>query len=218
MSGQEERARSTRDRILDAAIDLFIEAGFETTPMDAIAERAKVAKGTLYYHFKSKEGIVEAIVERFVVGAEAAFASIVEDRSIGPLAKLEAMTAKMTELNIASFTKLHRMKFIDIHWRTQSAMVARFAPFYARILEEGNEAGLWKARYPLELAQISIAANSFLFDPECSGLPRERLQSAMEATIDLMAAGIGMEPELLASTFSSFAQYLRDRLPGAAGN
>lgn len=208
----EQEGKTTADAILDAAIDLFIEAGFETTPMDAIALKAGVAKGTLYYHFKSKEGIVEAIVERFVVGAEKAFSAIVEDGTKDPYGKLEAITTKMTELNMGAFPKLHRMKFIDIHLRTQKAMVARFAPFYARILEEGNAAGLWQAAYPLEIAQISIAARSFLFDPEYCGMTSTTMEAAM---IDLLAKGIGLTPETLAGTFSSFTRYVRT-LPGAA--
>lgn len=213
MAEQESKTRSTPDAILDAAIDLFIETGFETTSMDAIAAKAGVAKGTLYYHFKSKEGIVEAIVERFVVGAERAFESIVADPSIGPMGKLEAITAKMTELNIGAFPKLHHMKYIDIHTKTQAAMVVRFAPFYARILEEGNGAGIWKAEYPLELAEIAIASNSFLFDPENNTERQDRKAAAM---IDLMAKALGIEAKELFSTFSSFIEYVHTASLGSA--
>ena len=214
MAEQESKTQSTPDAVLDAAIDLFIDAGFETTSMDAIAAKAGVAKGTLYYHFKSKEGIVEAIVERYVVTAEKAFSDIVEDRAKDPMGKLKAVSEKMTELNIASFSKLHRMKYIDIHMRTQKAMVTRFAPFYARILEEGNEAGLWNAKGPLELAEIFIAANSFLFDPECSGMTSEKLVIAMN---DLMAKALGLEDKQLSPVFASFIQYVRKASPGSAG-
>ncbi|WP_353963340.1 helix-turn-helix domain-containing protein [Tepidibacillus marianensis] len=43
--------------MFDAAIDVFSEYGFEKAKMDLIAEKANVAKGTIYYHFKSKEEI-----------------------------------------------------------------------------------------------------------------------------------------------------------------
>jgi AcrR family transcriptional regulator len=196
--GQEAMERSTPDAILDAAIDLFIEAGFESTPMDAIALKAGVAKGTLYYHFKSKEGIVEAIVERFVVSAERAFAEIVEDRSLDPFEKLSAIIEKETELDAASFSRLHRMKYIDINLRTMLARISRFSPFYARIVEEGNKAGAWRTEYPLELAQITIAANSFLFDPEFNGIFGKKAGRAM---IDLFAKGLGISAELLTGVF-----------------
>jgi len=49
-------------RIFDAAIDVFSEFGFEKATMDEIASRAKVAKGTVYYHFKSKEELFVFLV------------------------------------------------------------------------------------------------------------------------------------------------------------
>jgi AcrR family transcriptional regulator len=200
LSEYEGKERSTPDAVLDAAIDLFIESGFETTSMDAIALKAGVAKGTLYYHFKSKEGIVEAIVERFVVGAEKAFTVIVEDRNRDPSEKLRAIIEKETELDSVSFSKLHKMKYIDIHLRTMRARVSRFSPFYARIIKEGNEAGTWRAEYPLELAQISIAANSFLYDPEFKDCLSGKIGEAM---LDLSAKGLGLSAEALSSAFPS---------------
>lgn len=193
-------AKSTGDLILDAAIDLFIEAGFETVSMDVIAQRAGVAKGTLYYHFKSKEGIVDAIVERFVVGAEAAFEAIVGDAALGPLEKLKALIDKQVEVYGASFSRLHKMKFIDIHKRTQLAMVNRLAPFHARIVEEGVAAGIWECDYPLEFCRITMAASSILLDPGCFGPAGGRLVDAM---IELTARGLGVKPEALEGAYSA---------------
>ena len=47
----------TRERILDAALDLFIEQGYDKTSLREIAERVGVTKAALYYHFESKEEI-----------------------------------------------------------------------------------------------------------------------------------------------------------------
>jgi AcrR family transcriptional regulator len=58
------RGRS-RDKILDAAAAAFRELGFEQTSMDEIARRAPVARGTLYYNFKSKDEIAVCIAERY---------------------------------------------------------------------------------------------------------------------------------------------------------
>jgi AcrR family transcriptional regulator len=52
----------TRDRILDAALDLFIEQGYEKTSLREIAERVGVTKAALYYHFSSKEEIIRTLV------------------------------------------------------------------------------------------------------------------------------------------------------------
>lgn len=52
--------RNTRDRILDGANKLFYGEGIRAVSVDAIAERAGVTKRTIYYHFKSKDDLIEA--------------------------------------------------------------------------------------------------------------------------------------------------------------
>jgi len=48
----------TRERILDVALDLFVEQGYEETSLRQIAERVGVTKAALYYHFRSKDEIL----------------------------------------------------------------------------------------------------------------------------------------------------------------
>jgi AcrR family transcriptional regulator len=55
-------ADDTRQRILDAAADLFIEQGFAGTSVRDISERLGMTKGSLYYHFASKEDVLNALV------------------------------------------------------------------------------------------------------------------------------------------------------------
>jgi AcrR family transcriptional regulator len=51
----------TRQRILDVALDLFIEQGFDGTSLRQIAERLGITKAALYYHFESKDDILMAL-------------------------------------------------------------------------------------------------------------------------------------------------------------
>ncbi len=62
------RAESTRtqERILDAAEALYVEMGFAAASLRAIAARAGVNLASTHYHFGSKEGLLEATVERRV--------------------------------------------------------------------------------------------------------------------------------------------------------
>jgi AcrR family transcriptional regulator len=53
-----------RDRILDAAEDMFAEHGFEGTSLRDIVLRAKVNLATVYYYFGSKQGLMEAVLKR----------------------------------------------------------------------------------------------------------------------------------------------------------
>lgn len=63
MVRQSERSSSTIAAILAAGRKLFGAEGFEATSIDAIAEDARVAKGAVYHHFKSKEEIFVRVLE-----------------------------------------------------------------------------------------------------------------------------------------------------------
>lgn len=54
----------TADRILDAATELFADAGFSRTTIREIAARAQANSALIYYYFDSKEGLLEALVGR----------------------------------------------------------------------------------------------------------------------------------------------------------
>lgn len=58
------KAEETRDQILDTALRLFRERGFDETTMRDIASEAGVATGAAYYYFHSKEDLVMAFYER----------------------------------------------------------------------------------------------------------------------------------------------------------
>ncbi|MFI6577168.1 TetR/AcrR family transcriptional regulator [Nocardiopsis sp. NPDC050513] len=57
------RREATRLRLFEAAIALISEQGYEATTVDAIAERAGVAKGTVYYNFGGKGELYTALME-----------------------------------------------------------------------------------------------------------------------------------------------------------
>ncbi len=65
MATQRARRGDTRRRIQDAALELFLERGYEKTSLREIAEQLDVTKAALYYHFKTKEDIVIGLFQEF---------------------------------------------------------------------------------------------------------------------------------------------------------
>lgn len=61
------RGEETRGRIVDAALRLFEERGYEKTTMRAIAAAADVSLGNAYYYFASKEHLVQGFYDRMQV-------------------------------------------------------------------------------------------------------------------------------------------------------
>lgn len=86
MATQGERRAETRQRLLDAAAELFAERGIEAASVDAIAERAQRTSGAVYDHFESKDGLLFALLEGWVddvavaIGAEVATATTLDER------------------------------------------------------------------------------------------------------------------------------------------
>lgn len=61
----------TRDRIVEAADQLFYEQGFEHTSFSQIAEAVGISRGNFYYHFKTKDGILDAVIKHRLAGTNA---------------------------------------------------------------------------------------------------------------------------------------------------
>jgi AcrR family transcriptional regulator len=86
MATQQERRAETRTRLLDAAAELFARHGIEGASVDAIADAADRTSGALYGHFGSKEGLLTALLDRWleematVTEAEVIAAPTVEER------------------------------------------------------------------------------------------------------------------------------------------
>ena len=84
-----------RRRILDVAAALFLERGYVGTSLRDIARAVGMKPGSLYYHFASKEALLEAILERGMEVMVAAFTEIMSPQAGAKLigrALLAAMT------------------------------------------------------------------------------------------------------------------------------
>jgi AcrR family transcriptional regulator len=60
---RQARSEATRQKIINAAVDLFGERGYAATGLGDIIDRAEMTKGAFYYHFDSKEALATAIID-----------------------------------------------------------------------------------------------------------------------------------------------------------
>jgi AcrR family transcriptional regulator len=95
-----------RDRILDAAMLVFLRHGFRRSSIEQAAEAAGLTRQALYHHFKSKEALFRAVIERLHENALAAeiAAANAREKAGGSLADIVVakVTGRLTAL-IASF-------------------------------------------------------------------------------------------------------------------
>jgi len=91
LSNRKKSAVSSHDRILEAAKHLFASRGYESTSTAAIARLAGTSESQLMKHFGSKEGLLEAILERAWERMNSVAQSILA-KPVSPLAKLNLLT------------------------------------------------------------------------------------------------------------------------------
>src|SRR5215212_1998270 len=69
------QSAARRHSILEAALDEFSARGFAAARLDDVAQRAGVAKGTIYVHFRDKESLFEEIVRAYLGPVVSVFAA-----------------------------------------------------------------------------------------------------------------------------------------------
>lgn len=84
-----EQAEATREQLLDAAEALFCNTGVASTTLDLIARAAGVTRGAVYWHFKNKAEIFEAVCDRATSPMETMLDTLARDPGDDPLGALE---------------------------------------------------------------------------------------------------------------------------------
>ncbi len=84
-----------RDRLIEAAKLMFYQQGVTGTTLADIAQQAQVPLGNIYYHFRTKEALVEAVIQAHLQGLQSLFAQL--DRQPDPRQRLLGLLAAERE-------------------------------------------------------------------------------------------------------------------------
>jgi AcrR family transcriptional regulator len=134
--GVATESKSTRERILDVALDLFIEKGYDKTSLREIAEQLGFTKAALYYHFSNKEDMLMALHLRLHEFGREALQQIGEQEPSKELwaALLDQVVDQLVanrkifllhERNQAAFEALHKSEEHDLSHEDLQAQFKR---------------------------------------------------------------------------------------------
>ncbi|THA35750.1 TetR/AcrR family transcriptional regulator [Streptomyces sp. A1277] len=121
-SSSSTRRQATRQKLYEAAVTLIAEKGFSATTVDEIADRAGVAKGTVYYNFKSKTELFEELLRHGVGLLTASLRTAAEETGARGGSRVEALDAMIRAGLVfidryPAFTQLYVAEL----WRTNRA-------------------------------------------------------------------------------------------------
>ncbi|MGO4537378.1 TetR/AcrR family transcriptional regulator [Paenibacillus sp. 2TAB19] len=181
-----KKAEERRNEILDAADELFGQKGFDGTSTNDILEKVGIARGTLYYHFKSKEDIMDALIERYNVRLIGAAQEISADKSV-PV--IERIIRVVMALNLSGGSSKEIMEHIHkpqnalLHQKIQRVIIAGITPILAGIIREGTQQGLFSTPFPYECMEMVVIYANTVFDEDMVSMTNEERALRIQAFV-----------------------------------
>jgi len=138
-----------RDGILDVAERLIRSRGYEAMSIQDIQDDLGASRGAIYHYFRSKEAILEAVIERMTAVGMTVIRPIVEDPSLGAADKLQAVfatagawKAERSDLLLAVLRSWYSPGNDLMRGRAAASAYAGFQPLVARIIRQGKAEGV----------------------------------------------------------------------------
>lgn len=158
--------KNTKELILDAAEELFLTKGFDQTSMSDIQEKTGIARGTLYYHFESKEKIMDGVIARESEKIVGQTQEIAQDKSKPALTRLDLAlkTLNQNSENQDMMDHLHQPQNALMHEKVNQTILDEVAPLLAEIIEDGNEEGVFSSSYTLDTVEMLVLYANYSFD------------------------------------------------------
>ena len=187
-----------KNEILDVAEELFNLNGFDATTISAIIEKAGIARGTVYYHFKSKEDVLDALIERHCQRLLAEAKEIAADSRLPVMERLIQTLMSMNgdkEGTPSVITQqMHRPQNALMHQKTHETMLEAIPPILMGIIEDGIKEGIFNTPYPYESLEMVVAHVNTVFDDYAEKLTGKELLKRIRAFIFNLERLFGAAP------------------------
>jgi TetR/AcrR family transcriptional regulator, cholesterol catabolism regulator len=194
VDGRTRRRTDTRQRLYEAAVELIAEQGFSATTVDDIANRAKVAKGTVYYNFASKTALFEELLRHGIGLLTEAFRTAVA--GLPPREAVDALVR--AELEYIRRYRAFAQLLLSEMWRTnrewqQTLVLLREQAI--EVIAETVQAGVTSGDLPADLdvrvassalfgVGLVVAVDWLVFQPE---RPIEDVEKSLLAIVRRVA-------------------------------
>lgn len=203
-----KEAAERRNEILDAAEELFVTKGYDKTSTNDILDKVKIARGTLYYHFKSKEDILNAMIDRINSSLIARAEAVAKNKSV-PIVERIVMTISSlrvnTDIGNEIITLVHKPQNALMHQKMQKSLVEGVLPILTDLVNEGNKEGIFDVKYPKETTEMLILYSTIAFDDDYDESPessKKRIIAFLINTERLLGAKEGSLQKAMMKLFN----------------
>jgi AcrR family transcriptional regulator len=184
----EERKRE----IVKAAQKLFIEKGFSATKISDIVKSIGVSQGVFYYYFRSKDEVIDAIVDNYVSQLIHNTFDIVENEHLGEIEKLERIAEIRLSIDRTKDNNIRIIKGVDIRERIMTKLIWDYIPLISKAFSGDNP------EVTLFSFEIFSAAANVLFDSEVIQWDQEERNKRIDYFVHLMEKSLDVKKGSLA--------------------
>lgn len=162
-----KEAGERKNEILDVAGRLFAQKGYDSTSTNDILEEIGIARGTLYYHFKSKEDILDAMIDR-MMGQMLMQAKAVAGQNEVPVQRRLTMIIQALQIRGGPgdeiMEQIHKPQNALMHQKIQNRLLTELNPLLTGLIEEGIAQGICQTDYPEEVVEMTLLYANTVFD------------------------------------------------------
>lgn len=184
-----------KNEILDVSERLFSEKGYGKCSVNEIINEIGIAKGTFYHYFKSKEEVLDAIVERTTAMIIERAKLIGENKEMPPSEKLFNIFLSLRledKQRLELLDEMHKTENVLMHQKSLVSSVEGITPILVEIVKEGMEAGAFKCDYPEEYMRIFMTSTLTLMDEGIFSIPMDKQEKMFQALISMLENMLGL--------------------------
>ena len=157
-----KKGEKRKKELLKIAYDMFLTQGYENTSVDEIIEKAQIAKGTYYYYFKSKEQMLEEVID-MMIDSESEMARQIIGMDISSPQKIVGIIAsiKPTEAEQPIKDTLFQPENLLMHHKVRQKLINVLTPLLSEVIKEGVEEGIFECdNIPERVKMLLIISDS----------------------------------------------------------
>lgn len=182
-----------KEVIIDALRELFKEGKAGTASVSDIAKKAGIAKGGMYYYFRSKEEVLDALVAREYQDIIETCEQLVGQSSENALGKFKLLlkSYRSSYVDASLDEYLHMPQNAAIHQKSLAEILLSLSRVITSILVQGVEEGTFVCEFPQEYSEVIMSVFTFLLDPGIFMWTQEQYVRKLKALADMLEKGLG---------------------------
>ena len=190
-----------KQELLKIAYNMFLMKGYDNTSIDDIINEAKIAKGTYYYYFESKEETLEEVIN-MMINDEVTSAKEILKMPISIPEKLVRIITSLRPKKNEQET-LNKKDNIVMHEKINNRIIEEAVPLLEQVVMEGIENKIFNCTHIKERLKMLLIMSNELFDNDEPNMNQvevfiytaEKMLGAKEGTLEFIKMLIGGQNE-----------------------